>query len=278
MKRHGFFLAIGLVVVTLFASVSSGLSLWLFENESGDKKASVEFQGKDSDSENKVIMDDIAENYFFGSNLKEKDYYDVYFFCQPALAYYNSSTTHIDGSTSNEYYEYCSANKKAATPMGYLEYSFNKVKNTSTEIADGESNYLNSDEIYMDNVSGYWGGRNANDTPTTNINNSDLRKPEPLGTSATVSPWGYKKIEHVYSQLNSADFSTIGDCFSTYAPSVWYRYFLGFTANQKVARQNSLRPSKTNNSNLGCNTPTVDAQLLDLTKPLSNYWDGRAHV
>ena len=87
-KKH-FIFPIILAFTILITGISSGFGIWLF---TGDKSsATLQYDPeKESDTNNKVKMDDIAENYFFAANLDSNNYYTVYFFAQPELANHES--------------------------------------------------------------------------------------------------------------------------------------------------------------------------------------------
>lgn len=295
MKKHRFFIAIGLVVAALFVSVSSGLSLWLFESTTDGKKASVEFQGNGSNPEDKVIINDIAENYYFGSNIDADEYYDLYFFAQPQYSFYKQI-----GEKKDENFYYIGGKTQAyESPIDYFNAEVTSMTTHSSDIYDGEheSKWTNGENrIYQNNHCGYWGNRtytNIDDKigePNSSLGSTMLQKPEPLPTGE-VTPWGYKKISNVYRQLNSNDYSKLGDCYCTQRDkSNWFKYFVGFTSDVNIAQKVSYKSTKywgnwlgySADRTKGFTVPTFNtnceasskASLLDLTVPLSNYWGG----
>ena len=61
--------------------------MWLFNN---NDTANLQYDPQDAPEDDKIQMDDIAENYYFAADLKSTNFYKVYFFPQPELANYKS--------------------------------------------------------------------------------------------------------------------------------------------------------------------------------------------
>ena len=83
---------------SLFLSCTAGFGMWLFNN---NNTANLQYDPQDAPEDDKIQMDDIAENYYFAADLKSTNFYKVYFFPQPELANYKD--------------------KKYLTPMDYYE-------------------------------------------------------------------------------------------------------------------------------------------------------------
>lgn len=77
---------IGAVAACLIGGTCYGL--WVFNT---DKTASTEI-GFDADGDSNIKIDDIAENYYFASDTRESNFYNVYFFSQPRAAQYETSS------------------------------------------------------------------------------------------------------------------------------------------------------------------------------------------
>ena len=112
-------MAVALAVAVIFTGVSSGIATWFFNDQS---KATAVIEPDGSDQNNKVIIDDIAENYYFGSNIDADEYYDLYFFAQPQYSFYNSNLNYV-GDAIQEYkspVDYFNAEITSMTPPAHL--------------------------------------------------------------------------------------------------------------------------------------------------------------
>ena len=86
MKRHKILVPSFIVsLIFLFISTTSGLGMWLF-HEGNKNTAELTYDQSDVNPEDRIRMDDIAENYYFASDLDAKDFYTIYFFAQPGAA------------------------------------------------------------------------------------------------------------------------------------------------------------------------------------------------
>ena len=59
--------------------------MWLF-HEGNKNTAELTYDQSDVNPEDRIRMDDIAENYYFASDLDANDFYTIYFFAQPGAA------------------------------------------------------------------------------------------------------------------------------------------------------------------------------------------------
>ncbi|MDY5257026.1 MAG: hypothetical protein SPH04_04250 [Candidatus Enterosoma sp.] len=86
MKQHKILVFSFIVsLIFLFISTTSGLGMWLF-HEGNKNTAELTYDQSDVNPEDRIRMDDIAENYYFASDLDAKDFYTIYFFAQPGAA------------------------------------------------------------------------------------------------------------------------------------------------------------------------------------------------
>ncbi|MDD7093352.1 MAG: hypothetical protein PUI59_01610, partial [bacterium] len=86
MKQHKILVPTFIIsLIFLFISTTSGLGMWLF-HEGNKNTAELTYDQSDVNPEDRIRMDDIAENYYFASDLDAKDFYTIYFFAQPGAA------------------------------------------------------------------------------------------------------------------------------------------------------------------------------------------------
>ena len=93
---------------SLFLSCTAGFGMWLFND---NNTANLQYDPQEAPEDDKIQMDDIAENYYFAADLKSTNFYKVYFFPQPELANYKD--------------------KKYLTPMDYYEAQKSTFQNES---------------------------------------------------------------------------------------------------------------------------------------------------
>ena len=86
MKQHKILISSFIIsFIFLFVSTTSGLGMWLF-HEGNKNTAELTYDQSDVNPEDRIRMDDIAENYYFASDLDANDFYTIYFFAQPGAA------------------------------------------------------------------------------------------------------------------------------------------------------------------------------------------------
>lgn len=120
--KNKFFIFLSLFLTTVFAGVSFGVGSWYFNNN--PSSAVCNYDLNESGSTHKSKVDDIAENYTFGANTADDDYYDVYFFPQPILAKYKNITKSDLSSPSSK------INIKTAT-YTYTNVQYNTGRQTA---------------------------------------------------------------------------------------------------------------------------------------------------
>ena len=214
---------------SLFLSCTTGFGMWLFND---NNTANLQYDPQDAPEDDKIQMDDIAENYYFAADLKSTNFYKVYFFPQPELANYKS----MDYSTPMAYYE---AQKSTFQNESYGYWGSRTLTDKSTSDfgnpvykTDGTSDgtaygYKTLTDIYKqlspENYAeigesfctlrdsgwyGYFAGFTAN--PSTAINNITNRS----GNTGTISvPTGglldlTKQLEE-YDKLDGNDDNTV---------------------------------------------------------------------
>ena len=92
MKRHKILVPTFIIsLIFLFISTTSGLGMWLF-HEGNKNTAELTYDQSDVNPEDRIRMDDIAENYYFASDLDANDFYTIYFFAQPGAASIKADT------------------------------------------------------------------------------------------------------------------------------------------------------------------------------------------
>ena len=67
---------------SLFLSCTTGFGMWLFNN---NDTANLQYDPQEAPEDDKIQMDDIAENYYFAADLKSTNFYKVIFFLNQNL-------------------------------------------------------------------------------------------------------------------------------------------------------------------------------------------------
>ena len=173
MKQHKILVPTFIIsLIFLFISTTSGLGMWLF-HEGNKNTAELTYDQSDVNPEDRIRMDDIAENYYFAFDLDANDFYTIYFFAQPGAAsikadtpdgkitktlkskekgYWVDSSNTIGGGTNPEY--------------GYKKFE-NVYRQLSTEQYDTLGK-LKCDFQDRHNAIGYFCGFTADETEATN--------------------------------------------------------------------------------------------------------------
>ena len=110
--------------------------MWLF-HEGNKNTAELTYDQSDVNPEDRIRMDDIAENYYFASDLDANDFYTIYFFAQPGAA--SKTGTPDDkiknlNKPENGYWD-DSSNTTNGSQYGYKKFE-NVYRQLSTEQYD----------------------------------------------------------------------------------------------------------------------------------------------
>jgi hypothetical protein len=126
--------------------VASGFGVWVF-GQSQSTSATLNLNAKDN-----LFVDDIAENYYYASDLSPKNYFNVYVFAAPkdAYAYKNRSDTSLTPTGSYDAYK---SNTYSVTSHGtttsaalgsdLFGYWYSDPSNTSDGTAYGYKTFKN---------------------------------------------------------------------------------------------------------------------------------------
>ena len=79
--------------------------MWLF-HEGNKNTAELTYDQSDVNPEDRIRMDDIAENYYFASDLDANDFYTIYFFAQPDAASKSGTPDEIVSQLHDDKYGY----------------------------------------------------------------------------------------------------------------------------------------------------------------------------
>ena len=110
--------------------------MWLF-HEGNKNTAELTYDQSDVNPEDRIRMDDIAENYYFASDLDANDFYTIYFFAQPGAASKTGTPAEkISGlNKSTNGYWVDPSNTIDGTQYGYKKFE-NVYRQLSTEQYD----------------------------------------------------------------------------------------------------------------------------------------------
>ena len=86
MKKYHFGIASLIISFIAMLTVSTGLGTWVFITGNNSATADINL-----DFYKNLFVDDIAENYYYASDLSAANYYNVYVFAQPKVADYVDS-------------------------------------------------------------------------------------------------------------------------------------------------------------------------------------------
>ncbi len=189
------------VAITLIASI--GYGAWVFnDTKSAGDDASIDA--------NDVSVDDIAENYYFASDLSSKNYYNVYFFAQPQISYY--------------VYHY------GYTPLQAYKYFCDKFYDDSSTNNKVEGGTTSGYSIYSRYYYGYWS--DASNTC------------DGTATGYKVIKNAYKRVSTSQFQSLGNLICGMGDGHID-NPSAHYDgyglYNLGFTSNNETASEKGYK-------------------------------------
>ena len=137
MKQHKILVPTFIIsLIFLFVSTTSGLGMWLF-HEGNKNTAELTYDQSDVNPEDRIRMDDIAENYYFASDLDANDFYTIYFFAQPGAASKTGTPAEkISGlNKSTNGYWVDPSNTIDGTQYGYKKFE-NVYRQLSTEQYD----------------------------------------------------------------------------------------------------------------------------------------------
>ena len=141
--------------------------MWLF-HEGNKNTAELTYDQSDVNPEDRIRMDDIAENYYFASDLDANDFYTIYFFAQPGAAPKTGTPAEkISGlNKSTNGYWVDPSNTIDGTQYGYKKFE-NVYRQLSTEQYDTLGK-LKCDFQDRHNAIGYFCGFTADETEATN--------------------------------------------------------------------------------------------------------------
>ena len=158
MKQHKILVSSFIVsLIFLFVSTTSGLGMWLF-HEGNKNTAELTYDQSDVNPEDRIRMDDIAENYYFASDLDANDFYTIYFFAQPGAASKTGSPDNKINSLNKPENGYWvdSSNTTNGSQYGYKKFE-NVYRQLSTEQYDTLGK-LKCDFSVRTGVSDYFNG------------------------------------------------------------------------------------------------------------------------
>ena len=159
MKQHKILVPTFIVsLIFLFISTTSGLGMWLF-HEGNKNTAELTYDQSDVNPEDRIRMDDIAENYYFASDLDANDFYTIYFFAQPGAASIDDDNPNNKIKNLNKPengYWVDSSNTTNGSQYGYKKFE-NVYRQLSTEQYDTLGK-LKCDFSVRTGVSDYFNG------------------------------------------------------------------------------------------------------------------------
>ena len=176
--------------------------MWLF-HEGNKNTAELTYDQSDVNPEDRIRMDDIAENYYFASDLDAKDFYTIYFFAQPDAANNITGTPDdkINGLNNPENgYWVDPSNTSNKSQYGYKKFE-NVYRQLSPEQYDtlGE---LKCDFQDRHNAIGHFCGFTADETEATN----NLQKSSSwLGSNNNISLPKSDKLFNLNKPLSEYD-------------------------------------------------------------------------
>ena len=176
MKRYHFGLPAAILGLISLLLVSSGLGAWVFLSGNTEAKADVSLNVKEN-----LFIDDIAENYYYASDTKASNFYNVYFFPSPAAANYSGSS-----SSTVETYKVTSTGTRSKTQTSNKQYgtysggTFSEISwsdwgnDTLTDIStdSGSGAYSNPVDFY-DNTEGGESSSSDSSSKSDVTDNSD---------------------------------------------------------------------------------------------------------
>ncbi|MDD7618148.1 MAG: hypothetical protein SPJ51_04160, partial [Candidatus Enterosoma sp.] len=267
MKQHKILVPTFIIsLIFLFISTTSGLGMWLF-HEGNKNTAELTYDQSDVNPEDRIRMDDIAENYYFASDLDANDFYTIYFFAQPGAASKTGSPDDKITNLKNDENGYWvdSSNTIDGSKYGYKKFE-NVYRQLSTEQYDTLGK-LKCDFKDRHNAIGHFCGFTADETTATN----NLQKDSVLGfNNNNISLPKSDKLFNLNKPLSEYD-SDKDNTIYLYAV-----YTNGVDYNSKNTKNNSIMFNSSGSEpmfflpNKNAYTGTYDKVDLDVYFTLPN--------
>ncbi|MDY6064270.1 MAG: hypothetical protein SPI51_04650, partial [Candidatus Enterosoma sp.] len=242
------------------------LGMWLF-HEGNKNTAELTYDQSDVNPEDRIRMDDIAENYYFASDLDANDFYTIYFFAQPGAASKTGSPDDKITNLKNDENGYWvdSSNTIDGSKYGYKKFE-NVYRQLSTEQYDTLGK-LKCDFKDRHNAIGHFCGFTADETTATN----NLQKDSVLGfNNNNISLPKSDKLFNLNKPLSEYD-SDKDNTIYLYAV-----YTNGVDYNSKNTKNNSIMFNSSGSEpmfflpNKNAYTGTYDKVDLDVYFTLPN--------
>lgn len=240
--------------------------MWLF-HEGNKNTAELTYDQSDVNPEDRIRMDDIAENYYFASDLDANDFYTIYFFAQPGAASKTGSPDDKITNLKNDENGYWvdSSNTIDGSKYGYKKFE-NVYRQLSTEQYDTLGK-LKCDFKDRHNAIGHFCGFTADETTATN----NLQKDSVLGfNNNNISLPKSDKLFNLNKPLSEYD-SDKDNTIYLYAV-----YTNGVDYNSKNTKNNSIMFNSSGSEpmfflpNKNAYTGTYDKVDLDVYFTLPN--------
>ena len=121
--------------------------MWLF-HEGNKNTAELTYDQSDVNPEDRIRMDDIAENYYFASDLDAKDFYTIYFFAQPDAASKPGSPDNKINNLKNDENGYWVDSSNTFGGGTKPKYGYKKFENVYRQLSTEQYDTLG--ELYCD--------------------------------------------------------------------------------------------------------------------------------